>query len=86
MIELLDSQRRLGIEVYIAPAESISRELNEDYIILDDKVVFRTEQIGQSQRIIIDKVEVDQAKKRFNILLKSSKKLDDLIDGWRNKA
>lgn len=79
MVDVLEKHRNLGIEVYVAPAESLSKELNEDYLILDDRLVFRTEQTGQQQRISIDKAEVEQAVKRFETLLRHAKKLDDVI-------
>jgi len=83
MVDILQKHQSLGIEVYIAPAEMVPRELNEDYIILDDRLLFRTEQTGQLQRISIDKTEVEQAIKRFDTLLRHAKKLDDVIESLK---
>jgi hypothetical protein len=80
MIDVLQKQQGLGVEVYIAPAENLPKELNEDCVILDDRLFFRTEQTGRLQKITIDKTEVEQAVKRFDTLLRHAKKLDDVID------
>jgi hypothetical protein len=86
MVDILERQQSLGIEVYIAPAEDLprelNRELNKDYLILDDRLLFcnETEQVGQQQRISIDKAEVEHMVRWFGILLRHAKKLDDVID------
>ncbi len=83
MVDILESQRGLGIEVYVAPAEIIPKELNEDYLIIDDRLLFITEQSGQLQRISVDKSEIEQMGKRFDSLLRHAKKLDDVINSLK---
>lgn len=82
MIDILETQRDLGIEVYIAPTETVPRELNEDYVILDNRIVVRTEQLGQQQqlRVSISKAEIEQKIRQFDILLRYSKRLEDAMD------
>jgi hypothetical protein len=83
MVDILEKHQSLGIEVYVAPAERLPKDLNEDYLILDDRLVFRTEPTGQTQRVTIDKAEVEQDVKRFDTLLRHAKKLDDVIDNLK---
>lgn len=84
MIDILEKQQILKIEVYVVPSEMLPKELNEDYIIIDDKMIARTEQIGQQQKISIDKVEIEEMVRRFDALHKYARKLSDVIEEIKN--
>jgi hypothetical protein len=82
-IDVLEKQASLGIEVYVAQPEELSRELCEDYMIVDDQVVSRTtfSDSGEphEERISTDQVEVQRMAKNFDLLLRQAKKLDDVV-------
>jgi hypothetical protein len=80
MVDILEKQQRLGIEIYIAPIdENLPHDLNEDYLILDDKIISHAEQKNQ-EKISIDRAEVDRMAKQFEALLRHAKRLDEVLD------
>jgi hypothetical protein len=87
IIDVLQQQKGLGIDIYIAFPDSLPRELNEDYIIVDDRVFTRLELTGGGQareeRISIDTVEVERMAKNFGSLLRYSRHLDEVIESLK---
>ena len=84
IIDVLERQRNMGIELYVVFPDDVPRDLNEDYLIIDDRVLIRLELTGhgraREQRFSVDPVEVERVVKRFDMLLKYARKLDDVID------
>jgi len=84
IVDILKNQRDAGVEVYTALPEELPRELNEDYLIMDDRVCVRMELAGdrhaREERISIDEVEVERMVKRFDMLLRHARKLDGVVD------
>lgn len=85
MIDILEKQQQAGIDVYIAPAEQLPKELNVDYLIVDDQILSRREQM-QQERISIEKGEVDQMVKHFDTLLRYARKFEDVSDELKINA
>ena len=83
MTNILQSHQKLGIEVSIAPAETLPRSLNEDYIIIDDRIAIITEHTGNEQRILIVKVEVEQRVRKFESTMKYAKRLEQMEEALR---
>lgn len=73
VIDILQEHRQAGVKVFVAFIEDVPHELNQNFIIMDDRLVTRLERIGQErarERNISTKfVEVEQAKKTYEILL-----------------
>lgn len=90
MIDILKTQRQLGVEVYVAIAETTPRDLNEDYLIMDNRVFTRLELTGdgyaREERISIDAVEVERMVKKFDMLLRHARKLDDMISEFEQPS
>jgi hypothetical protein len=78
MIDVMEKQRNLGIEVYVAPAEDVPSEYIADYIIFDDRIVHTIERVGKQNRISI--INVEYWISQFEGLLQFANKLDDVID------
>lgn len=82
MVRILERQKSLGVQVYAALLEDLPRELNEDYIIIDDRVCVRFELAGDRQareeKISINEVEVARMNRKFEKLLMHSRKLEEL--------
>ena len=87
MVDILEQQRGAGIEVYVVQPEDLSRELNEDYLIMDDRVFVRLELTAdghaREETISIDEVEVERLVKKFDLLVKHARRLDDVIDNLK---
>jgi len=81
-MDILEQWQKIGADVYIAAANELPVELNEDYLIADDCVYARLELTGdgrvRGQRISIDKTEIEHMIEKFNILRRHSRKLDDI--------
>jgi len=86
-VDILEQQRDAGIEVYVIQPEDLSRELNEDYLIMDDRVFVRLELTAdgraREETISIDEVEVERLVKKFDLLVKHARRLDDIIDNLK---
>jgi hypothetical protein len=80
--DVLEKQNHVGIDVYFAAVEDIPVELIEDVLIMDDCVFSRSELTSdrryREERITIDTVEVEQAVRRFNTLLRYTQKLENV--------
>ena len=83
MVDILKKQQDAGIEVYIAAPESLPREFNQDFLIIDGRVCIHFELAGDKQareeRISINEVEIDRMDKKFEQILIYSRKLDEVI-------
>lgn len=82
--DILKKQQEQGIEVYVAQAELLPRELIEDYAILDDRILLQLQLDpsgeGREEKISIDPMEVERMVNRFNVLLgRYVQRLDDAI-------
>ncbi len=81
--DVIQNQHQAGIKVYVAQLEDIPRELNRDYLIVDDRVLVDVELASDrrqlQRRISIDPVEVEQMIQRFELLLKYAIKLEDTV-------
>ena len=82
--DVLEKQKSVGIDVYFAAIEDIPVELIEDVLIMDDSVFSRSELTSdrryREERITIDTVEVAQAVRRFNTLLRYTQKLESVSE------
>lgn len=87
IVDILERQQSIGIEVYIAFPDDLPRDLNEDYLIMDDRVFVRLELTGdgraKEERISVDPIEVERMVKRFDRLLRYAGKLDDVINSLK---
>lgn len=83
MIDILEKQKEMGIEVYVACTEFLPDNLNEDYLIMDDRVLMTLRLTGdghpKGEEITIDPVQVERMVKTFNVTLRYAKKLDEII-------
>lgn len=81
-VDILEEQKQMGIDVYVAFPDEVPIDLIDDYQIMDDIVFSRLEfsdnQI-KGQRISIDPIEVGQQIKNFNILMRHTQKLEDVM-------
>ena len=84
IVGILEKQRDIGIDVYIAFPDDVPKDLREDYMIVDDRAAARLEVAVDGklkvQRISIDPVEVEQMSKKFDVLLFHARKLESVID------
>lgn len=89
IIDTLEQQQSWACDVYVAFPDGLPRELNEDYIIMDDKVFTKLALTGdgraREERISIDSVEVERMSKRFDALLRYSRKLNEVIENLKQQ-
>ncbi len=81
--ELAKKQRELGIDVYVVAADTLPTMLNEDYLIIDDKIFTRRELTVdgklREELISVDEVEVNEKVRRFEMLLQHAESLEDFL-------
>lgn len=83
-IDILENQDKLGIRVYVVYLEELPSDLNEDYIIIDDRIFARLELTGHGQareeRISVEPVEVDRMIRKFDALFRYSRSFEQVKD------
>ena len=81
--DVLKKQASEGIEVLVAQPEELPKELYQDYVIVDDRVISVTEFDGSGEpneeKISIDQVDVQRMVKNFDLLVRRAKKLGDVF-------
>jgi hypothetical protein len=86
-VDILEQQQSLGIDVYVAFPDNVPVELCEDYLIVDDKIFAKLELTNdgraREQRISIDTVEIERMTKRFDTLLRYSRKIDEMAESLK---
>ena len=87
ILDILEEQRSTGMNVYIVRAEDLSREFNEEFLLMDDRILSKMEFTGYGhiriERLSIDKTEISQMLERFDLLLRYAKTLDVVLNDIR---
>lgn len=79
MYDVMKRQQDMGIDVYVLSTDETPKQLHEDFVLMDDRFLNKAEFTGTG-RIkqwiqSIDPVEVEQSCKKFNIIMRSARKL-----------
>jgi hypothetical protein len=78
-------QHEMGIDVYVLATEDIPKQLHDDVVIMDDRYLNKTEFTGSGKvkewRITIDPIEVEQACRKFDAVLRAARKPAWLLNG-----
>jgi hypothetical protein len=81
IIDIMEAQQNDKIKVHVAISDKVSRELNHDYLIMDECLYIGLELAGdgtrKGERISIDEIEVKRVAREFEYLLGRSETLDD---------
>lgn len=71
-------QHEMGIDVYILATEDVPKQLHDDIVIMDERYLNKTEFTGSGKvkewRISIDAIEVEQASRKFDAVLRAARK------------
>jgi len=86
IIDVLQKQIDIGIEVLVVPADHISADLIQDFIIMDDHIVsfspeFVVTSADREERISSQTDEVNEVLYKFNLLCGYSKPARNIIEG-----
>lgn len=79
MYNVMKQQEDMGIDVYVLSTDETPKQLHEDFVIMDDRYLNKAEFTGTG-RIMqwiqsIDPVDVEQSCKKFEIIMRSARKL-----------
>jgi hypothetical protein len=87
ILDILEEQRSTGMNVYIVRAEDLSREFNEDFLLMDDRILSKMEFTGHGyiriERLSVDTTEISQMLERFDLLLRYAKTLETVLKDLR---
>lgn len=82
-INMLQRHTQIGIEVYVVFAEELFKEQSEGFNIMDDRVVTHFQRLGdgrvRERSISINPVEVEKMIKRFDIVMRYARKIDEIL-------
>lgn len=71
-------QHDMGIDVYVLATEDIPKQLHDDIVVMDDRYLNKTEFTGSGKvkewKITIDAIEVEQACRKFDAILRAARK------------
>ncbi len=71
-------QHEMGIDVYVVATEDVPKQLHDDVVIMDDRYLNKTEFTGSGKvkewRISIDAIEIEQACRKFDAVLRAARK------------
>lgn len=77
-------QHEMGIDVYVLATEDVPKQLHDDVVIMDERYLNKTEFTGSGKvkewRISIDPIEVEQASRKFDAVLRAARKPSWLIN------
>lgn len=77
-------QHEMGIDVYILATEDVPKQLHDDIVVMDDRYLNKTEFTGSGKvrewRISIDIMEVEQACRKFDAILRAARKPSWLLN------
>lgn len=84
MFDVMKKRQDLGIDVYVVSTDEIPKQLHEDFVIMNDRFVNRAEFTGTG-RIKhwiqwIDPVEVEQSCRKFDIIMRSTRRLNHVLN------
>lgn len=78
MENTIRKQHDMGIDVYVLSTEDIPKQLHDDIVVMDDRYLNITEFTGSGKvkewKITIDEMEVEQACRKFDAVLRAARK------------
>lgn len=81
-------QHEIGIDVYVVATEDIPKQLHDDFVVMDDRYLNRTEFTGSGRvrewRTTIDPIEIEQACRKFDSIIRAARKPTWLLDNKNN--
>ena len=90
MIDIIQKHQSIGVDVYIAFVDDVPRDLHDDFVIMDDSLVncAEYESTGRFKRarVSLRLSEVEQMKRKFNVILRSARKLEEAINQLQSSA
>jgi hypothetical protein len=78
--DVIEEQENIGVDVYLADVKDLPREMQEIYIIMDDKLVtqaeFTPDGTIKSWRMFLGPREVEAVVRKFEVIMRRSRKLE----------
>lgn len=82
---VIEQHQRCGIHVYLATVELAHKDLHDDFILMDDKLLNKAEYSGtgkiQSWRQSIEPLDIAEAQRKFNAILRIARRPNASIIG-----